>query len=161
MQQDTQELLDQVVKGMVNVATLVRQDTASALQASDYIDAIRHYVAVRNATETIKTARKALDEIEDNLSKQQIPDLMRAREVKSVKLEGIGTVYLSNRVSASMLDKDAGFKWLRDNKHDGLITETVNASTLAAFAKDLIEQGFELPDDIFKVSTSTFTAVKK
>lgn len=161
MQQETQNYLSRVVDGMVRVAAMVREDTNLALKSEDYLDAIHHFVAVRRATETIKTAREALDQIEDNLSKQQIPDLMRAQGVKSVKLEGVGTVGITNRVSCSMLDKTLGFEWLRGNGHGALITETVNSSTLSAFAKELLEAGEELPDDAFKISTSSYTSIRK
>lgn len=161
MQQDTKHLLERVCNGMVKVAGLVRTDTVDALASNDYIDGIRHYVDVRAAVETIKTARKALEEIEENLSKNQIPDLMRSRDVKSVKIEGIGTVGITNRISCSLPDKDKGFEWLRGNGHGTLITETVNSSSLSAFAKEMIEAGQELPEEIFKVSTSSYTSIRK
>lgn len=161
MQEDTKALLTQVTNGLVRVAGLVRQDTVDALKRG-HIDAIKHYYDVRNATEAIKSAREAIAEIEDQLSKQQIPDIMRAAGVKSVKVEGIGNVIISHRYSASMLDKDAGFKWLRDNGHDGLITETVNSSSLSAFAKSLLEDdGVEMPPEIFKVGTQAYTSIRK
>lgn len=161
MQQDTQELLNHVANGMVRVATLVRSDTVAALKG-DHITAIKHYVAVREAVKQIKTAREALDDIEDQLSKQQIPDIMRAAGVKNVKLEGIGTVGISHRFSCSMIDKDAGFQYLRDNGHGGLITETVNSSSLSAFAKSLLEDdGVELPPEVFKVGTQAYTSIRK
>lgn len=161
MQQGTKDLLERVCNGMVKVAGMVRNDTVEALASQDYIDGIRHYVDVRAAVETIKSARKALEEIEDNLSKNQIPDLMRARDVKSVKIEGIGTVGITNRISCSIPDKDKGFEWLRANEHGSLITETVNSSTLSAFAKEMIEAGEDLPEEIFKVSTSSYTSIRK
>jgi hypothetical protein len=141
---------------------MVRDDTNAVLASGDHIAAIKHYVDVKAATDTIKTAREALAEIEDSLSKEQIPDVLRAKNIKSIKIEGIGTVGYSNRFSCSILDKESGYKWLRDNNHGSLITETVNASTLAAFAKDLLENsGLELPTEMFKVGTSTYTSIRK
>ena len=47
-----------------------------------------------------------------------------------------------------MKDKPVGFQWLREQGHGGLITETVNASTLAAFAKNMMDtEGKELPHE--------------
>jgi hypothetical protein len=61
-----------------------------------------------------------------------------------------------------MLDKERGFTWLRENEHEGLITETVNSITLSAFAKEMLEvNGTELPDDIFKVGTQAYTSITK
>jgi len=60
------------------------------------------------------------------------------------------------------LDKDAGLNWLRANGHEGIIIETVNSSTLSAFAKSqLEEEGVDLPDDIFKIGTSPYTSITK
>jgi len=69
---------------------------------------------------------------------------------------------LSNRWSCSMLDKLTGMDWLRTNGHGDLIQETVNSSTLGAFARNLTEEsGYELPSDIFKTSVMTFTSITK
>lgn len=53
------------------------------------------------------------------------------------------------------------FKWLRDNNLGSLIKETVNASTLSATAKELVENGRELPDDLFKVHTKDSVSITK
>jgi hypothetical protein len=87
---------------------------------------------------------------------------MREHGVKTITVEGVGRVSLSNRWSASMLDKTAGMEWLRETGNGSLIQETVNAQTLAAFAKDLNEtKGMELPADIFKTGIMTYTSITK
>lgn len=167
MRQETQTLLNEVTNGLIRVAGMVRDDTALALSDKDHVVAIRHFADVRNAIDTIKTARKAIEEIEERLSKEQIPDIMRSIGVKSTKIEGIGTVGISYRFSCSILDdpqlgKEKGYDWLRSNGHESLITETVNSSTLSAFAKDMLENhGIELPPELFKVGTSPFTSIRK
>jgi hypothetical protein len=61
-----------------------------------------------------------------------------------------------------MLDKQLGFQWLRETGNESLIQETVNAQTLAAFAKDLnVTKGIELPQDIFNTSQMTVTSITK
>lgn len=161
MKNTTEIMLNRVSEEMVQVARFIREDTVEALAAQDHVVGILHYVKVRNAVETIKQARKALEEIEDNLSKQSIPDLLRSQNIKNIKIEGVGTVGISNKVNASIIDKPRGFAWLRANNMESLITETVNASTLSAHAKSLLEEGEELPGDIFKVSTMTYTSIRK
>lgn len=162
MKAETRDYLSRVVNGMIKVAGMVREDTVEAATSGDHIFLIHHFDEVRKATDTIKEARKALDEIEDNLSKQTVPDALRLVGVKHTYVEGIGRVGISNRFSCSMLDKDMGFQWLRDNGHDGLITLTVNSSSLSAFAKELIEgEGVELPPEIFKVGTQSYTSITK
>ena len=62
----------------------------------------------------------------------------------------------------SLADKVAGMGWLRDEGHGDLIQETVNASSLSAFAKSYIEEtGKDLPADLFKLSNLRYTSVTK
>lgn len=167
MRQETQVLLNEVAKGMNVVAGMVRIDTNEVVATKDHVAIIKHFAATRETVETIKLARKALDEIEEQLSKQYIPDLFREMRESTgqkppYKIEGIGTVTVSYKFSCSMPDKDKGFEWLRANGHGGLITETVNSSSLSAFAKDMIEtHGIDLPPDTFKTSSQPYTSIRK
>src|SRR5687768_6538437 len=122
MKPETKDYLDRVANGMVKVAGMLHEDTFEALKGS-HIDVIRHFAAIRAVNETIKTARKALEEIEDNLSKQQIPDIVRALKDRTGErppfyIEGIGRVSVANRFSCSIIDKPKGYAWLRAEGHD-------------------------------------------
>lgn len=162
MKAETQDLLNRVCDGLVKVAGWVREDTAEALAPNDPIVAIRHYDATRKATVRIKEAREALADIEERLSREQIPDVMRNAGVKTITVEDVGRVTISHRYSASILDKPLGYEWLRENGHGAIITETVNSSTMAAFAKEYLEsEGRELPVELFKVGTSPYTSITK
>jgi hypothetical protein len=57
--------------------------------------------------------------------------------------------------------KEAAFEWLRENGLGELITETVNASTLSAQARKMLEDGTELDADIFNVSVFPTTSITK
>ena len=163
MQDQTIEYMDRVVNGMVKLVGMVREDNDQVLATGDHIEVIRHYDHIRKATAQIKEARKALDEIEEKFSREFVPDVMRKHDVRNITIEGVGRVQISNKYSASIADKPKGYQWLMDNGHGALITETVNSSTLSAFAKNYMEeQGKELsPDDGFKVSTMTYTSITK
>ena len=52
-------------------------------------------------------------------------------------------------------------EWLRKNGKGDIVTETINASTLSAFAKQKAEENFDLPDDIFNVAQVPNTSVTK
>ena len=87
---------------------------------------------------------------------------MEHEGVKTITLIGIGRVTVSHRFSCSMLDKERGMKWLKDEGHGSIVQETVNSSTLAAFAKDItVNQGGSLPEDLFKVGTAPYTSITK
>lgn len=162
MRSTTLGFLHQVCADMVQLAGFVRQDTNDVVATDDHIAIITHYDKIRIAREQIKTAREALEQIEDNLSKEIIPTVMKNHGVKTITIEGVGRCTVSYRYSCSLLDREAGFKWLRDTGNESLITETVNSSTLSAFAKNRIEEeGKDMPDEIFKVGTAPYTSITK
>jgi signal transduction histidine kinase len=162
MKQLTYDYAMRVCGGLNKLAEMVRTDTSEDVATNDHVALIKHYDQVRKLTDQIKEAREALDEMEKRLSREQVPEAMRAAGVKTITIEGVGRVSLSNRWSCSMLDKQLGFDYLRANGAEGLIIETVNSQTLAAYAKELsTEEGKELPADVFKTGIMTYTSITK
>lgn len=167
MKNDTLEYLSRVCTDLVVVAEAIRKDGDVVIGSGDHVEIIKHFNHVRLAAERIKEAREALSDMSDSLSRVVIPDLVTnlrntTGEKPPFNIEGVGRVSVSYRYSCTMLDKAVGVQWLKDHEQGGIVQETVNAQTLAAFAKDLLEnQGKELPPDIFKVGTSPFTSITK
>jgi len=162
MKEQTLNLLTYACARLVDVATMIRNDTSEVVSTGDHVAIIKHFARLREANEQIKEARAALEDMEQRLSREQVPEAMRAHNVKTITIEGVGRVSLSNRWSCSMLDKLLGMDWLRKSGNGSLIQETVNSSTLAAFAKNLNDtEGTELPKDIFKTSIMTITSITK
>src|SRR5207344_1028311 len=108
-------------------------------------EVIRHYDQLRQINALIKESREVLGQIEERLSRESVPEVMRAHKIKTITVEGVGRVSLGTRWSASIPEKLDGFEWLRNNGHGGVIQETVNAQTLGALAKELNSEGKELP----------------
>lgn len=54
-----------------------------------------------------------------------------------------------------------GFAWLMRHEYESLIKPTVNASSLSAAAKAIIESGFELPDTLFKTFTKDNVSITR
>jgi hypothetical protein len=149
------------VKCLFNLSEQLRRKTAE-LKGGDHVALICHYADVRAAHAAIDESIKSLYEMKESLSRELVPDVMRAAGVKTINIVGIGRVSLSNRWSVSMLDKVQGMQYLRDTGNEGLIQETVNSSTLTAFGKNLMEtEGKELPDHLFKSSIMTITSITK
>jgi len=161
MKNTTLMLLNDAVDQLAKVAGLVRTDTHDAVATNDHVEVIRHFDHLRKINARIREAREALYEMEQRLSWEQVPDVMRENNIRTTTIEGVGRVSLSNKWSCSMLDKEVGMDWLRGNGAGELIQETVNAQTLAAYAKSLNEEGKELPNDIFKTGTMTYTSITK
>jgi hypothetical protein len=90
----------------------------------------------------------------DNLRMREIPELMESLEVKTATFQGLGRVQLAADVYASTREgkKEDAFSWLRDCGYEGMITETVNASTLKALFRRMLKEGIEIPDEIFAVT---------
>jgi hypothetical protein len=162
MQEDTVRAINEACFQLAKVAEMVREDNDYTLTQHNHVKLIKHYNHLRLATAQIKEAREALAEMEEKLSREQIPEIMREQGIKTTTIEGVGRVTVSYRFGCTMLDKEQGLEWLRGNGHGGIIIETVNSSTLSAFAKSMLEEsGAELPDSIFKVSTSPYTSITK
>lgn len=162
MKDATLKYLQDTVTRLQGVAEQIRIDTNEVVATNDHIAIIKHYDQLRLANEHIKEARESLSEIADLLSKEQVPSVMAMHSIKTITVVGVGRVTVSHRFSCSMLDKDMGMSWLKDNGHEGLIQPTVNSSTLSAFAKNMLEvEGKELPPEIFKVGTMPYTSITK
>lgn len=161
MTPETLRELEATCSSLTAIAARVRQETNQVVGTNDPVQVITHYDKLRHVNELIKESREALSELGDAMSRDMVPSVMRAHNVKTITVEGVGRVSLSQRWSASMTDKPAGMKWLRENEHGGVIQETVNAQTLGALAKELNNAGIELPAPTFTTNVMTYTSITK
>jgi len=53
------------------------------------------------------------------------------------------------------------YDWLHENEAEALISETVNASTLAAFVREQMKKGEPYPNEICEVSTYVTASLRK
>ena len=99
----------------------------------------------------------------DRLNKGVLPEKFADRDLDKIQIASLSrSFYPITKLSASFPDKEAGFAWLRENGDDALITETVNAGTLASHVKRMIEdEGIDPPEDIVKVNTYKITGSSK
>lgn len=166
----TPETLQQISSLSNLLRTLGRtlaRETEEVRATNDHVEIIKHFNHIRIAAEEVKEAREDLAKITDFLSKDVIPDVVRelrerTGEKPPFSIEGVGRVSIATRISCSILDKPKGYQWLRDTGNGSLIQETVNSSTLSAFAKSYVEdEGKDLPEDIFKMSSMSYTSITK
>lgn len=124
---------------------------------------LKFFYHVQAIYEQLDETRKAIYAQLEGMSRNVIPEMMSEQGIKTISLEDIGYRFTVNaRLSASIADKAKGYDWLREHGHGDLIQETVNSSSLSAFAKSFIaEKGQDLPPEIFKVSTMRFTSCTK
>lgn len=129
-------------------------------------EALRLFKTEKDQYEAADKARKAIGELIESLSRATIPEMMEEQGVKTTTItydEGVNYRFtVAQRASCSMSDKEAGIQWLKDQGHGGMVQETVNAGTLAAFAKDYIAtEGKDLPTEMFKFSMMAYTSITK
>jgi hypothetical protein len=115
---------------------------------------------VRNIHARLKEIAADVNSLADHLSMDLVPGAMQAAGFTTVNHE-VGRVTIGTRISASMVEKDAAMQWLRDHELGSLIQETVNANTLGAQARSMIEAGEELPVDLFKTTVKPYTSITK
>ena len=101
------------------------------------------------------------------VARQIIPERMEADQIQNI------TVILPDGSKKQLLvidqvsvktpaeNKSALYEWLSDHDAEALITETVNASTLAAYVRQQMKAGDEYPVDICEVSSYATASLRK
>ncbi len=131
-------------------------------QKAGAIPCARSFVVLKRMCERMEEAAKPYNAMLALYKGLVIPELFEAAGIPNVNLDEGFRVGVSTRILASIIPdkKDEAYQWLRDNKLGDIIGETVNASTLSATAKSLIEdQNKELPAELFKVAHVPNTSV--
>jgi hypothetical protein len=126
-------------------------------------EALANYAKLKQGADALGARLKLLNKLQQFQQYTVMPRIMIGNNIRTFTDDALGLRFgLSSRYSAKILDKLRAFEWLRSQGQGGLITETVNAQTLGAFAGNWIEeQGMDLPNDIFEVKQSTYTTVTK
>lgn len=150
------------------------------------------FVHVRQSQEAIYEAQKVLTKIKDHVSMGKIPEIFMEEGVRNITTESGFRVGTTTRVSVTFVEtpidrewlksqewandflielpaeqsvisaKMAGYAWLRATGNGGLIQETVNASSLSAFTKDMVEnEGKQPPGEIFNVKPALSASMTK
>lgn len=139
---------------------ILEQQTLRLAQEGGLDELIARFAAIRELRDTTKTLHAAINAIAERLADDLVPQALRNNRVTTIT-HAVGRVALTTRVSASILDREGAYQWLRGHDLGALIIETVNSQTLSATARSLLEQGDELPDDLFKTSMHTFATLTR
>lgn len=125
--------------------------------------ALRFYKTIKDEYDDFEAVRKKIGETLESLSRGTIPEMMAEEGVRTITLDDIGYRFtISHRWSCTLLEKDVGIDWLKSHGHEALVFETVNAQTLAAWAKKMVDEEGKEPDPaVFKTGTMAFTSVTK
>lgn len=110
--------------------------------------------------------KSPLEKIYDILRFTVVPEVFADNDTTTLTLEGIGRCNIMDDIQVSIVGdrkeekeahKQAFYQWLRENELEDIITQTVNAQTLAAFVRRQIQSkdGLKLPYDHIKVNPVT------
>lgn len=96
----------------------------------------------------------------DDMRQREIPQMMNDMGVANATFDTFfadgrkGRVQLAADIFMSTNEgkKEDAMTWLRDCGYGGLIQETYNASSVKAIFRQMIVNGTEIPEDIFKVT---------
>ena len=137
------------------------RDSMELVEKGDIPTIVKHFAALRTEYDSLKDKIEKLEAEVKHLSYTIIPDMFESQKVKTIKIDGVGRVTVNQRWVASMVTKEEGMNWLRATGNEGLIIETVNSQTLAAFAKTQALAGKPLPDETFTVGVAPYTSITK
>jgi len=137
--------------------------TKEVCDKSDLTQMAEYYVDFKERVEEIDEVVKKLKALKEKFAQEWLPELFDISNVTSINLTSGHRVTRSSRIFVSVPadNRDESKTWLRDHDYGDLIAEVVNASSLASLAKQLAEDGEDLPESIFSVTYRDNTSVTK
>ena len=123
-------------------------------------DQVRFLRLLRDVKETAADIESQLGKVLEKMRQETIPNSFKETGVTTLTVDGYRfTISQTLRASIKAEKKPQAYEWLRENDLGDLITETVNASTLSATARKMVEDGLELEPDLFNVSIVPNTSI--
>jgi len=103
---------------------------------------------VARELEIASNIKTRLQKAYDHLRIVKIPEMMDEQGIKSMNIDDLGRLGLTSdaHVSCPADERTHLHTWLTENGFDDLVSETVNASTLKAWAMKRVKAGEEVPD---------------
>src|SRR6056300_1446635 len=96
-----------------------RKDKVDAVKAvidpKQLADKVQQLKNLEDEIANAEAGVKKLKEQANVISQFEIPQMMEEMNIKKLKLKDGETVEVSNFYSASIVDQDAAFQWLREN----------------------------------------------
>lgn len=131
-----------------------RKDAIERRKIGTAVEAVKMMDQLYQAKEELqKRAKSPIEALYDTVRFTAIPNLMEGEDLTNLGVEGIGRCHLQDDVTVKVEDKVLLHRWLTNNDLEDMITESVNAGTLAAFVRRRIveaadkKEDVDLPDD--------------
>jgi hypothetical protein len=121
----------------------------------------RFYLVVRGLYDEMETVNKKISELKRQMAEELIPEAFDQAGISTITLKEGYRVTISAFVRASSRDMAEGIKWMKKNGHADIVRETINAQTLSALARGMLEKNESLPEDLFNVYVGNNTSITK
>lgn len=140
----------------------IKETMEARAQQDDIPGAIRQFILLRDMLDRVAGLQSEIQTVREHWAYVGIPALFERAGVTSYTLKEGFRVTTQTLVRASTRDMEAGIRWCKDNEHEFLVKETINASTLAGYARSRAEEGKpDLPPDVFNVNFGMNTSVTR
>lgn len=149
------ELLDGQIEEMVARAEQYKFQGAGPEQLA------RHFIKVRELYDALDEVNKKISDLKRRMAEELIPGAFEDAGVSTITLKEGYRITTSAFVRASTRNMEAGIAWMKGHGMADVVKETINASTLAAVAKSMMQDNRELPDELFNVYVGTNTSLTK
>ena len=161
MQYDAKLSAEYVGNNLDKLIERAHRDSLELVDKGEIAPLVIHFHALREEYRTLEAKLESLKVEVDDLSHNLIPAAFNAQHVKTINITGVGRVTVNVRWMASMIEKIKALDWLKSTGNQGIIQETVNAQTLAGFAKLEALAGRPLPEDVFTVNQGNVVSITK
>src|SRR5210317_464252 len=109
-----------------------RKDKVDAVKAvidpKQLADKVQQLKNLEDEIANAEAGVKKLKEQANVISQFEIPQMMEEMNIKKLKLKDGETVEVGNFYSASIVDQDAAFKWLRENGRGDIIKNDITVT---------------------------------
>lgn len=148
---------------LANIADRIENLLDGDIDKYELADVATFFFQLKTQYEELDRARKKFFHLVERLNKGIIPARMDLAGTDMLRVPEIARSFSKQeKMSASTVDKDALFEWLRDIGQEELIQETVNSGTLASFCRRMmLDEGIEPPEDAVKLTTYNVIGVTK
>jgi hypothetical protein len=104
----------------------------------------------KDRKESLEAALKEVNKEIKEIAEIKLPGIMQNQEIDSVRIPGVGTIFLKQDVHVSINEgmKEGAYGWLAENGHGDMIKDYVHPATLKAWAKEQLENNMPIPEEI-------------
>jgi hypothetical protein len=158
--------MDATTSSALDILDLVNHSAEELVEAckaaTDCSVVAASYVSLRDAVDAIDEKLKTLHKLKQHMQYTVVPAAFERARLRTLTTSDGYRVTITPALSTKIVDRDLAFEWLRQNGLSEIITETVNASTLRAALRALMEDdGKEPPSNAIELNVGSNTSVTK